>query len=320
MKFSGFTFLIFFTGFGLTLFAQRTETAINFSEKKSRFIFDLDNDMLFSTDSYYTAGVGMSYTHSGLKKTPTQLILSSKNTDNLTFTGFGIEQRIFTPSSITAPDSITNDQPYSAYLLATNFSVLINQEAHLKISNELGIGVMGPAAGGEEMQTLVHEVVNSPIPVGWDNQLQNTFLIDYHFRIEKGFFNDWTANHIIPFAAARIGTLTNRVQIGMMVKLGNKNQYLVPSLIGHDKLIWEWVFSANLQGVFYDATLQGSMFKEDPNALDKSEIVSHQYQFRTGFNLYYRNFSLRYMLNFNSSNLNSTVYHRYGGVNIGYSF
>lgn len=301
-------------------FGQRTETAINFSEKRSRIIFDLENDMLFSTDSYYTAGIGLSYTHSGLKKTPTQLLTSSKKSGDFSFSGFGIQQRIFTPSSITSPNSITNDQPYSSYLLATNFSVMINSEDHLKISNELGIGVMGPAAGGAEMQTLVHEIINSPIPVGWENQLQNTFLIDYHFRIEKGFFNDWMADHIIPFAAARVGTLTNRIQIGIMGKIGNKNHYLIPSSIRVNKVIWEWVFSANLQGVFYDATLQGSMFREDPNALDNSEIISHQYQFRMGFNIYYHNFSLRYMLNFNSSNLNTAAYHRYGGVNLGYSF
>jgi len=305
---------------GLSVTAQRTETAIDFSENKNRLIFDLENDMLFSTDSYYTAGVGLSYTHKGLKNTPAQLLLRIKNTTSYAFTGFGVQQRIFTPKSITSPDSVENDQPYSAFILATNFSVLINPDAHLKISNEFGIGVMGPAAGGEEMQKFVHEIVNSPTPIGWENQLQNTFLIDYQFRIEKGFFNDWTANHIIPFAAARVGTLTNRLQIGLMLKFGNRSQYVFAKPNKESKLIWEWVFSANLQGVFYDATLQGSMFKNDPNALDKSEIKSHQYQFRTGFNANYKSFSLRYMLNFNSSGLNSAIFHRYGSVNIGYSF
>ena len=179
---------------------------------------------------------------------------------------------------------------------------------------------MGPAAGGEEMQTFVHEIVNSPKPTGWENQLQNTFLIDYHFRVEKGVFKNKMANHFIPFAAARVGTLTNRVKIGMMVKLGNRNNYFSSLPNTKNKFIYEWVFSANLMGVFYDATLQGSLFKDDPNALDKSEIVSHQYQFRTGFNANYKNFTLRYMLNFNSSNLNSTIFHRYGSVNFGYSF
>ncbi len=304
-------------------YTQRTEKAIDFSSHKNRLIFELENDMLFSTDSYYTAGLGLTYTHKHLKRTPAQLILKPKSEHVLTYSGFGIEQRLFTPSSIIMPDEIANDQPYSAYILATNFSVIVNQEKKMKLSNEIGIGVMGPLAGGEEVQSFVHKIVGSAIPIGWNEQLQNTFLIDYQFRIEKGFGPDLLANHLVPFFGARVGTLTNRVQIGAMLKLGNKDKYLQHNINTKSlkkKFIWEWIFSANLQGVFYDAVLQGSMFREDKNALNRSETTSHQYQFRTGVNLFYHNFSLRYMLNFNSSNFNAAVYHRFGGINIGYSF
>ena len=318
-----FLLIIIVSGFQQCALSQRTETAVDFSPKYNRLVFDMDNDMLFSTDSYYTAGVGLSYTNKKLKKTPAQLILKPKSEDVITFTGFGIKQRIFTPSSITEPEGIQNDQPYSAFILATNYSVLINPKKHLKISNEIGIGIMGPAAGGEQMQTFVHKIVGSPIPLGWDMQLANTFLIDYDFRIEKGFGNVWLANHIILFAGARVGTLTNRVQIGLMAKLGNKQKFLLPKqnlTELKDKFIWDWTFAANLQGVFYDATLQGSMFIDDPNALDKTQTTSQQIVFRTGFNAYYKNFSLRYMLIFNSASFDAAIYHRYGGVNLGYSF
>ena len=303
--------------------SQRTETALDFSARKNRLVFEMDNDMLFSTDSYYTAGVGLAYTHKNLKKTLAQLILRPKSKDAITFTGFGIRQRIFTPSSIIKPEDIVNDQPYSAFIMATNYTVIINHSKHLKISNEIGIGVMGPAAKGEEVQTFVHEIVGSPIPQGWDKQLQNTFLIDYDFRLEKGFGGEWLANHVSPFVGARVGTLTNRVQIGIMFKLGNKHKFLLPNqdlVKWSKKLIWDWTFSTNFQGVLYDATLQGSLFKDDPNAIHKSQTTSHQIQLRTGFNLYYQNITIRYMLNFNSATFDAAVYHRYGGINIGYSF
>jgi hypothetical protein len=61
--------------------------------------------------------------------------------------------------------------------LATNFSVLINPKKHLKMSNELGIGIIGPAAGGEWAQTFVHKTIGSHIPIGWEDQLKNAFLI-----------------------------------------------------------------------------------------------------------------------------------------------
>lgn len=94
----------------------------------------------------------------------------------------------------------------------SNYSVLINTKNNLKVSNEIGVGVMGKLALGEEAQTLVHKIIGSPLPIGWDNQLENAFLIDYQFRIEKTLFNNWFINHFSPFAEARIGPLTDRVK------------------------------------------------------------------------------------------------------------
>ena len=111
-------------------------------------------------------------------------LLKSKSTETIRFSGFGLEQRMFTPYSILRPDSIVDDRPYSAYLLATNFSVLINPEKHLKISNELGIGIMGPTAGGKWAQSLVHQIIDSPIPVGWEDQLKG-FLVFGSFHLQK---------------------------------------------------------------------------------------------------------------------------------------
>lgn len=298
--------------------------AIDFNQKTNRLVLEVENDLLFQSDHYYTSGTALTYLNKKLKYSPAQLILKSKSTETIHFNGFGFEQRMFTPYSILNPDSIVDDRPYSAYLLATNFSVLINPKKHLKISNELGIGIMGPAAGGEWAQSLVHQIIGSPIPVGWENQLKNTFLIDYQFRIEKGFFGDWTANHIIPFAKARVGTLTDIIGLGLLIKFGNVNktiaEYAHPKKY-KNRLIWQWVLEANLQGVFYDATLQGGLFNGDEAIeLVKQETISRQYQVRMGVNLYYKIFYLRYMVNLNSQDFISGVIHRYGSLNIGVSF
>jgi len=323
MSFKKQVISFFFLIWSIFVVAQRTETAINLSEKNNRLIFETENDVLFRSDNYYTAGLALSYTNNNLKKTPAQFLLKSKNSENYTFSGFGFQQRIFTPYSIGEPNSIDHDRPYSAYLLLTNFSVLIVPKNHLKLSNEIGIGVMGEAAKGEEVQTFIHSLIGSVTPVGWDNQLENAFLIDYQFRIEKGFFNDWIASHFVPFTAARVGTLTNRVQIGLITKWGNKNNFLkdatLPNKIGK-QLVWEWLFEANLQGVFYDATLEGGLFNDDPNAISNNETISRQYQFRMGVNTYYKRFSFRYMVKFNSTDFNNAVIHRYAGLNVGYSF
>ena len=319
--YASFGVFLFFSQLGFT---QRTETALNFDANKNHIVLEVENDLLFQSDHYYTAGIALSYTHQNLKKTPAQLILKSKDPDNFTFSGFGLEQRMFTPFSIEEPDAIENDRPYSAYLLATNFSVLINPKKNLTISNEIGIGVIGPTASGKEIQTLVHEIIGSVLPVGWEYQINNAFLIDYQFRIEKGFFTPWLARHIIPFGMIRVGTLKDQVNLGLMVKFGNKNTILSTTKdisTNKDHFIWEWVFEGKLQGVFYDATLQGGLFNGDELvSLNLQDTFMRQYNLRMGVNLYYKGFFLRYMVQLNSPNFSVGILHRYAGINIGFSF
>lgn len=316
--------IIIFFFLGQQYFAQRTETALNFDNEINNITLETENDLLFQSDQYYTAGIALSYSHQNLQKTPAQLILKSKDPDNFTFSGFGLEHRMFTPFSITDPYAIESDRPYSAYFLATNFSMFINPKKNLAISNEIGIGIIGPAAGGEALQTFVHETIGSDIPIGWENQISNAFLIDYRFRVEKGFFTPWLTQHIIPFAMLRVGTLKDEVDLGLMIKFGNKNNILstITDISSKkDHFIWEFVFEARLQGVFYDATLQGGVFNgSEIVSLNIQDTFMRQYHIRTGVNLYYESFFLRYMVQLNSPNFSAGIVHRYGGVNIGFSF
>lgn len=314
--------LILFILHNIVAKSQRSETALNLSSKNSHLILEVENDMLFDTDSYYTAGEALSFSNSKIHKTPAQIILNKIcSTKDYSFTGFGIEQRIFTPYSIENPNSIENDRPYTAYFLISNYSVSINLEKKLLFSNEIAIGLMGKYAFGEEAQSFVHKIIGSSIPIGWDNQLESAFLIDYRFRVEKSFDNNWLVKHIVPFSEVRIGTLTDRIKLGLTTKFGNKTSFLNSKKSTDNKFVWAWVMELNLQGVFYDATLEGGLFnKEDPVKLAKQDIISQQYQVRTGINLYYKRLSFRYMLKLNSSNFASAVIHRYGGVNIGYLF
>ena len=229
----------------LTVVGQRTETAINFYQRNNRLVLEVENDMLFQSDNYYTSGTAISYTNKRIKKTPTQLILSLINCKkDHTYTGFGVQQRIFTPYSIENPNSIENDRPYSAYILISNYSVLININNNLKISNEFGIGVMGKIAMGEEAQTIVHRIVGASAPLGWENQLGNAFLIDYQFRIEKTIFKNRFTNHFSPFAEARVGTLTDRIKIGFLTKWGNKDKYLKNSFNTCSNIYWVYLTQA----------------------------------------------------------------------------
>jgi hypothetical protein len=193
------------------------------------------------------------------------------------------------------------------------------------MSNELGIGVMGPAAMGEELQCSVHGLINSYQPIGWEGQLSNSFLIDYQFRIEKGIGNHKISNIFIPVAEARVGTLKDEIVFGLKLSLGNLTPVLASNILHQssqkDRFIWEFVFEADILGVLYDATLQGGLASsQDENALSMKEIYARQYHIRTGLNAYYKGFFLRYMIYFNSRDFENALVHHYGGIYVGFSF
>ncbi len=305
-------------------YSQRTENAIYFSNENARIVLEVENDILFNTDSYYTSGQALSYTNKKFNKTPAQFLLKLITKKEANFTGIGLQQKIFTPYSIKQPNLVANDRPYSAYFLLSNYSVSINLENKTIVSNEIAIGAMGSIAMGEQSQKFVHKIIHSPTPVGWENQLNNAFLIDYTFRVEKSFFSGFASEHVIPYIETRVGTLTDRVKIGFKIRFGNKNKSMVNLAKGNydgSKIIWEWIFRANLQGVFYDATLEGGLFnKEETVELPVQDIIERQYQLRMGLNFYYKNLSLRYMIYYNSKDFRNGLVHKYGSVNLGYSF
>jgi len=247
-----FSFYILFFLSSQLLFSQRTETAILFNNN-NRINAATDNDLLFKTDHYYTVGISISSQFKNLKNTPAQLFFRQKKETQICYSGFGLEQRIFTPSSITAPANVKNDRPYAAYFLITNYSTFINLSRKLNISNEIGVGMLGPSALGEETQTYVHKKIGSDLPQGWENQLSNSFLVDYQFRIEKGIFNNIIFNHLTPFAVARVGTLTNKFDLGLILKVGNIDKSLKKLMESHlskKTLIWEWLMEIKYQRVF----------------------------------------------------------------------
>jgi hypothetical protein len=62
----------------------------------------------------------------------------------------------------------------------------------------LSVGVIGPAAGGEEIQTAIHRNTKNDLPHGWRYQIQNDFILNYtltyeHCLLQLGQVLDITA-------------------------------------------------------------------------------------------------------------------------------
>ncbi len=80
-------------------------------------------------------------------------------------------QELYTPDAISRPTPILDDRPYAAWLYGG--ATITSANATLARSLDLRIGIVGPAAQGEAVQTWWHRREHIRLPRGWRYQLAN---------------------------------------------------------------------------------------------------------------------------------------------------
>lgn len=94
--------------------------------------------------------------------------------------GWAVGQTIQTPTDLENREPIVDDVPYAASLAAVNSWVAFNNRDFYGVG--WMIGVLGPAAGGEEIQRPIHTLIRSPDPKGWGNQIGNHLLLNIYYE------------------------------------------------------------------------------------------------------------------------------------------
>lgn len=148
---------------------------------RGTFTLHFENDVLGTDDSdrHYTNGLLLSY-QTGEDRVWSWLDGWARRhyflePDVRLRAGMALGQSLFTPEDISTTELVANDRPYGAWLHADLSLVGITDE--ILRTMELSFGVVGPAAGGEQLQKWFHEVIDSPEPMGWHNQLNNELTL-----------------------------------------------------------------------------------------------------------------------------------------------
>ncbi len=198
------------------------------AEEKNDFAFErfnlyFENDIFDQTDKGYTNGVKFSAIYQvdtevyPFFKIPF-LYDSSKNH----FVTLSMGQDIFTPEDTNATIPDPNDSPYAGWLYAG----MSWQQADAKNSDtlELQLGIVGPAALGEQIQNGIHAKTGSAIANGWEHQLKNEpgVILSYEHRwrnVTDELF--WGLNaDAIPFAGLALGNVLTYLNTGAAVRFG----------------------------------------------------------------------------------------------------
>jgi hypothetical protein len=267
--------------------------------------FRVDNDLLGGSDQDqgYTSGLQLTLVSPNLKDytddpclpRPARFInrfltaiqpAGGYDQQNMVFT---INQSIYTPKDSERRDLIRDDRPYAGALL---FGFGYNaRKGDLLTSTMLQLGVVGPAAGGEQVQNGAHSVFGSERFRGWRNQLHNepVFMLQ-HERLNRFAWGsgEWTWDAITHYGGA-LGTYKTFLNAGAELRFGKH----LPDDFGSTPLSpagentapsglirpgGEWrvhgFLTTDTKVVGRDITLDGNTFR-DSHSVDKRTVVAY---------------------------------------------
>lgn len=140
--------------------------------------------------------------------------------------GYTIGHQMYTPENITATALVREDHPYAGYFYGGAFLQRADDVTleHIQID----LGVIGPSAQGEELQTWVHDLTDSAEANGWDNQLRDEFTVQFTLRKKwRMFEHDFQIGDAvltmdtIPQVGLALGTVKRHVEGDFTLRLGH---------------------------------------------------------------------------------------------------
>lgn len=193
-----------------------------------QFAAIFENDKGFGTDRYYTNGFLFAWSSaafrppgwlSPLTSPATRLVLPG---DDLRW-GLFFGQKMFTPEDTDARNPDPRDRPYAGWLYGA--LRLTSTSATQLSSVELQLGVVGPSALGEQVQSNWHDVIGVPRANGWDRQLKDepgvNLVLTRQFRANWDTPIPGLAIGIVPGGTVSLGNVNTYAGAGAMLRIGN---------------------------------------------------------------------------------------------------
>jgi len=246
-----------------TLFAQ---------QHSQEFGIQTDNDSYLGqgSDKYYTNGIFFYY-RKALKVADTEKLQNK-------ILGIELGQKMFNPQSGYVRDAGDVDRPFAAYTyVGGTLNLLYKNESTLKLGAQ--IGLVGPVAGGEPVQKLIHNTFGFYTLNGWQYQIRNDVELNLSAEYNKLLARaSWADVSLASYA--NLGTGFTGAGLGPLFRLGNFNQLFssistqsTASLTPQSNLLHKqelfFYYKPQVNAVVYDATIQGGLFSShDPNGLE----------------------------------------------------
>jgi len=291
---------------------------------KNEFGFKTENDAYLATlnDRYYTNGLFLYFRRA---IDPTEF---SDKIEKKTYE-ISAGQKMYTPYWGQVAKREDQDRPFAGYLYAGGaYSVFYKNESVLKTSIE--VGTVGPNSLAQNAQKFLHKTVGFYTPAGWEYQIKNEVAVNLAANYSKLLLR--SSDQIIDLSGqgyVNLGTTFSGLGTSVLFRAGRLNQLF--NSANHNAVIGdsrtarlnksELFFYAKpqLNVVAYDATIQGSLFKDNsPLTFDVKPIVFEQ-QF--GVNYSSKRFTADFNIIFKTKEVKSVAKaQNYGGLSLYYRF
>lgn len=305
-------------------------------EKPRQWTFSLrwENDTFGGSDRFYTDGISLSLAHTG-RSWLDPLMDRLPWGEGRRTVSYELGQIMVTPSDTTLPNPDPNDRPYAGLLFA-GVSLHLERD-HLYHGLKLLTGVVGPWSLAEETQKLIHEIVDSRRPQGWDYQLRNEPILNLVYEHRRKYRlageTDGFSIEALPVANAMLGNVLIQGQFGGQVRFG----YRVPDDFGTTLMRgmvhlppprrtlepasprWGvyWFGGANANLVARDITLDGNTWRHS-RSVDKEWFVPAA---EVGMAVYYKRFQTAFTYVFWGKEFKGqNNYTEFGALTLSYTF
>ncbi|MGL6259132.1 lipid A deacylase LpxR family protein [Vibrio sp. WXL103] len=227
----------------------------SFASDRNTFVFNIDNDGIVRTDHDYSNGLFLSYT-TGAINTPSflrPLSLSAWGVPSLDKFEFVLGHKMWTPEDIEDENPIAGDRPYAGYFHGElNFISLHPQQAH---RFNLTIGVTGDNSMASQAQSIVHDIVGSDIPMGWDYQVDEGWVgsigyLSHYSLMRTQSFGD-SQFEISSVSEFNAGNFRSDASTGLMFRWGTDlHSNMGAANIDHENPFRPGMIGASHRGLF----------------------------------------------------------------------
>lgn len=282
------------------------------------FHYMYENDLFTGTDRYYTQGSVVELCHPLFAKSPLSKVLINLQRRKRAQNYISFRQDVFTPKSILNKVLDSTDRPYAGTFFFSQ--KLVSKRWGSNLTTSIDLGCLGPAALSEQMQKFIHAHTRNAAPIGWENQVANSFIANYNLLYEHGFLlNKWF--NIFGELGAKAGMLYTNASTGILLRFGKMNSYV---WMHKPRAFSKWELYGTLNGIAtyvqYNAVLQGLPWVKSVHVLSANKIERLLYKLEATVSVSYEQWSLIYSTSFITPEFKGGLPHGWGGCNIIYRF